>query len=119
MGPEEAQDAIEAIGVQDSTYDHVFYLQVENTLGPHVDSRSLKQKLTHIFDEINKEKDNRQQVQQEGGSGLFKLCNTIQYNIEAPYYVGFEVEPGKVCLRYCFLADQLLVKEVVNENSYN
>lgn len=90
---------------------NIFKLQVRNNLSSTLDDDQLQDRLTNIFLEIKKEKLDRTLVQGEGGSGLHKLCKTIDYNIEAPYYISYDVSNHSISISYVFAADQLLHRE--------
>ena len=86
-------------------------LKVKNNLSIKINESQLEQHLTDIFSDIRKEQLDRKLVQGEGGSGLHKLCKTIDYNIEVPYYIGYEINNHTISLSYVFVADNLLYGE--------
>ena len=107
----EKQEIYDTSSCINSTHQHIMRLQVRNNLDNKVDSIILREQLDKIFQEICEEQPNRKLVQGEGGSGLHKLCKTIDYNIEALYYIGYEVEHHSISIFYVFVADTLLHQE--------
>lgn len=114
-----ADDFIQTISSFSGPHKYPFCMSVTNTLGSHINPCILKDRIQEVFDEVKKEQDNRQLIQREGGSGLYKLCKTIAYNIEAPYWITYDIQPGAISLQYWFMADTLLCKEEIDENSIN
>lgn len=98
---------------------HFFEMKVTNTLNPSLSLEDLEAKLDKTFAKIRGEANVQELIQGEGGSGLYKLCNTAQYNIEADYLITFKVDDSTVSLSYCFSIDKLLCKEIVDDNIVN
>ncbi len=98
---------------------HFFEMKVTNTLNPSLSLEDLEAKLNQTFAKIRGEANVQELIQGEGGSGLYKLCNTAQYNIESDYLITFKVDNSTVSLAYCFSIDKLLCKEIVDDNIVN
>lgn len=108
---QEKSELIDIIPAFHSGHQHIMRLQVKNNLSKKINESQLEQRLETIFCDIRKEQLDRKLVQGEGGSGLHKLCKTIDYNIEVPYYIGYEIDNHSISLSYVFVADDLLYKE--------
>ena len=108
---QEKSELIDIISAFHSGHQHIMRLQVKNNLSKKINESQLEQRLETIFCDIRKEQLDRKLVQGEGGSGLHKLCKTIDYNIEVPYYIGYEIDNHSISLSYVFVADDLLYKE--------
>lgn len=94
----------------------VFELKVTNTLDAALPRDALKVKLEKAFAKIDKGADAQKLIQGEGGSGLYKLYNTAQYNIEASYLIRYEISDNFVSFSYCFVADKLICEERADED---
>lgn len=108
---QEKSELINIISAFHSGHQHIMRLKVKNNLSIKINESQLEQHLTDIFSDIRKEQLDRKLVQGEGGSGLHKLCKTIDYNIEVPYYIGYEINNHTISLSYVFVADNLLYGE--------
>lgn len=106
----ERTDFFDAMGKPDSC-KHLMCLTVKNNLSPEISREELRNKLGIIFEEIKSERNDAQLIQSEGGSGLYKLVKTADYNIEAEYCIIFSVEDDGVLIGYEFVADKLIVEE--------
>lgn len=95
----------------------IFQVSVTNTLGKKVNKQALEIKLENLFAEISNQNDEREHIQSEGGSGLYKLCNTSYSNIDTRSYISCEVKEKDITFNYYFVADNLLVKEDLHETS--
>lgn len=84
----------------------VFSVSVKNNLHNSINVDSLEQKLNNIFLSIREDRGNK--IQSEGGSGLHKLCNIVQNNIEAPYYIGYTLPEQNICVSYVFIANNII-----------
>ena len=84
----------------------MFSVSVKNNLHNSINVDSLEQKLNNIFLSIREDRGNK--IQSEGGSGLHKLCNIVQNNIEAPYYIGYNLPEQNICVSYVFVANNII-----------
>lgn len=91
--------------------EHVFCMSVTNNVSPSVDINIIEEKLSSSFQAITKEKDGAQYIQSEGGSGLYKLTKTADYNLEGKYCVLYSVTDHTVTIGYEFVADHMLAME--------
>lgn len=96
--------------------DHAFCMRVTNSLGNDVDPKRLLSKIEGIFEKIRMNQNNRSTIQREGGSGLFKMCNTAGNSIEARHCILYEIDEHEISFEYCFVLDKLLVGEEKREN---
>lgn len=86
-------------------------MSVTNNVSPSVDINIIEEKLSSSFQAITKEKDGAQYIQSEGGSGLYKLTKTADYNLEGKYCVLYSVTDHTVTIGYEFVADHMLAME--------
>lgn len=93
-----------------SSKGHFFEMRVTNTLNLSLSQEDLVVKLNKSFERIRGGTNTQELIQGEGGSGLYKLCNTAQYNIETDYLITYEVDDNTVTFSYCFSADELIVR---------
>lgn len=87
------------------------YIIVRNSLEQGTDSQLIKEKIEKSFSDFTDNEALKKYTQTEGGSGLFKLNKTLQYNIEAPFSIFY-----KITNEYCELSilmgiDKLIVEE--------
>ena len=93
----------------------MFSVSVKNNLHTNINVRDLEQKIADVFVGIREDSENK--IQSEGGSGLYKLCNIIQNNIDAPYYIAYDLPKQSICVSYVFLANNIVKGE--NDASIN
>ena len=98
---------------------HFFEMKITNTLNPSLSQKDLEAKLDESFKKIRGGTNIQELIQSEGGSGLYKLCNIAQYNIETEYLITYGVGDNTVSFSYCFPADKLICKEIVDDNTIN
>ena len=108
--PDERADFYEAMNTVDDS-KHVVLLQVKNNVVPSTNMRALEEKLRSTFEAIQSEKDGAHFIQTEGGSGLFKLAKTAEYNLEAKYCIVYSVDNYAVTIGYEFIADNMIIRE--------
>lgn len=95
-----------AMGIANLNSSRVFSVSVKNNLYNSISVDDLEQKLNDIFLSIRENSENK--IQSEGGSGLYKLCNIIQNNIDAPYYIAYNFPKQDICVSYVFLANNII-----------
>ena len=93
----------------------MFSVSVKNNLHTNINVCDLEQKIADVFVGIREDSENK--IQSEGGSGLYKLCNIIQNNIDAPYYIAYDLPKQSICVSYVFLANNIVKGE--NDASIN
>lgn len=108
---EEKEEAIKTfndrgVGISDISGSRLFSVSVKNNLHNNINVHDLQQKIDAIFLSIREDSGNK--IQSEGGSGLYKLCNIIQNNIEAPYYIAYNLPKQNICVSYVFLANNMI-----------
>ncbi len=94
----------------------LFEMRVTNSLSKTLSHQILEEKLAKTFETIRGGVNAQELIQSEGGSGLYKLCNTAQYNIEAEYLIGYEIEDDAISFSYCFVADKLICEGCADDN---
>lgn len=70
-------------------------INVKNNLNQSIDEEKLNVKIEEIFANAKNPEILRKYTQVEGGSGLYKINKTLQYNIIAPYSVLYNIENGE------------------------
>lgn len=96
--------------------DHAFCMRVTNSIGSSINEDELLSKIENIFKQIRMNQNNRSTIQSEGGSGLYKLCNTAANSIEAKHCILYSIDRHEISFEYCFVLDKLLVEEEKCEN---
>lgn len=99
-----------------SSEKQFFEMKVTNTLNPSLSQEDLEAKLDKTFEKIRRGANVQELIQGEGGSGLYKLCNIAQYSIETEYLVTYEINADTASFAYCFSANTLIYKEVIDED---
>lgn len=102
-----------------SSYQNIWCMEVSNNLSDDVDVDSLAKNMNELFNNLTPTQIKASQIQSEGGSGLYKLYNIVTYNLESWFTLICDVCENTITIRYNFVADPLLAKEVCNENSIN
>lgn len=77
-------------------------MSVSNTLGQNIDIEKLDEKISTIFKNTQNYEAVKKYSQSEGGTGLYKLYKTIQYNIDTPYTIIYNIEKNKFCISIVF-----------------
>lgn len=96
--------------------NHAFCMRVTNSLGSTISENRLLSKIEDIFKQIRMNQNNRNTIQSEGGSGLFKLCNTAGNSVEATHCILYGIDKHEISFEYCFVLDKLLVEEGKRED---
>lgn len=76
-------------------FEDYVIIKVENNLDKSIDEKGLEEKIRQIFANAKNPEILRKYTQSEGGSGLYKIYKTLQYNIMAPYSILYNIEKGK------------------------
>lgn len=67
-------------------------LSISNTLSEDIDINVLRDKVGVIFANTKNTETVKKYSQSEGGTGLYKLYKTFQYNIDAAYAIWYQIE---------------------------
>ena len=67
-------------------------LSISNTLSEDIDLQELQGKIAEIFDKTKDTETVKKYSQSEGGTGLYKLYKTFQYNINTAYSILYSIE---------------------------
>lgn len=67
-------------------------LSISNTLSEDIDLQELQGKIAEIFDKTKDTETVKKYSQREGGTGLYKLYKTFQYNINTAYSILYSIE---------------------------
>ena len=102
-----------------SGYHKILCMEVSNNLSDSIDIDLLAKNMKELFDNLTPTQINASQIQSEGGSGLYKLHNIVTYNLETWFTLICDVCENTIAIRYNFVADPLLAKEVCSENLIN
>lgn len=81
--------------VSESKFEDYAIIKVKNNLDRSIDEKELEEKIHQIFANAKNPEILRKYTQLEGGSGLYKIYKTLQYNIMAPYLILYNVEKEK------------------------
>ena len=86
-------------------------LELYNNLNIKLDIEKVKFKVQKVFDNCKNYEVLKQYTQIEGGSGLYKLYKTIQYNIQAPYVIFYDITKKSFTMSILIGIDDLISKE--------
>jgi len=67
-------------------------LSISNNLSKDIDVQELQRKIAEIFDKTKDTETVKKYSQSEGGTGLYKLYKTFQYNINTAYSIFYSIE---------------------------
>ena len=67
-------------------------LSISNNLSKDIDVQELQRKIAEIFDKTKDTETVKKYSQSEGGTGLYKLYKTFQYNINTSYSIFYSIE---------------------------
>lgn len=88
-------------------HENYVYLSVTNNLNNRINEKSVEGKLKKVFDLITQNGSKEKLLQKEGGSGLIKLCNIIESQINWLYYTEYSVVNHNVTISCIICADTL------------
>lgn len=91
--------------------DNLLVITVENNLSPEKDIEFIRKRVADIFEHAKDPQMLKQYSMTEGGSGLYKIYKTINYNMSVPYVILYSVEENEFSLTLAVDATELLVKE--------
>lgn len=77
-------------------------LSVSNNLSDDIDLLQLQRKIEEIFDNTKDTETVKKYSQSEGGTGLYKLYKTFQYNINTAYSIFYSIEDRKFTVTILF-----------------
>ncbi|MEC2076311.1 hypothetical protein [Metabacillus fastidiosus] len=109
------QDALKEknIGLK---YEKFMMVTVRNNLGDGKDIEQIQRKVQEVFDNVKSHEILKKYTQTEGGSGLYKLYKTLQYNIIAPYSILYDVTNQYFEISLFMGIDNLILKEGAVQN---
>ncbi|WP_416829290.1 hypothetical protein [Ectobacillus polymachus] len=92
-------------------------ITVRNNLGGGMETKEIESKVQEVFDNAKSHEILKKFTQTEGGSGLYKMYKTLQYNINAPYSILYDVTNEYFEISAFIGIDNLILEEgVVNED---
>lgn len=77
-------------------------LSISNSLSEDIDLQELQRKIAEIFDKTKDTETVKKYSQSEGGTGLYKLYKTFQYNINTAYSIFYSIENHKFTITILF-----------------
>lgn len=84
-------------------------LSISNTLSENIDLQELRVKVAEIFDKTKDTETVKKYSQSEGGTGLYKLYKTFQYNINTAYSVLYSIEDQTFAITILFGVTNIVV----------
>ena len=81
--------------ISESQFEDYVIIKVKNNLDQSIDEKELEEKIQQIFRNAKNPEILRKYTQLEGGSGIYKIYKTLQYNIMAPYFILYSIERSK------------------------
>lgn len=86
-------------------------LTVANRLGESIDTPNLEEKIADIFSKMKDTDTVKKYSQSEGGTGLYKLYKTVQYNLNTAYSILYQVSEDLFEITILFRITDIIVKE--------
>lgn len=77
-------------------------LSITNSLSDDIDVDMLREKVSMIFRNTKNTETVKKYSQREGGTGLYKLYKTFQYNINTAYSILYQIEKNRFCISIIF-----------------
>ncbi len=72
--------------------DKLLLLSVENNLAAEKDITQIRDRVQYIFDNAKDVQTLKKYSISEGGSGIYKIYKTINYNVRVPYVILYSIE---------------------------
>lgn len=91
--------------------DNFLVISVKNNLSADKDIKKIEERVQFIFDNAKDSAVLKKYSITEGGSGLYKIYKTVDYNVKAPYAILYSVEEKEFVLWLAVDASTLLVEE--------
>ena len=88
--------------------DNFSSITISNNVSLEVDIERVKEKIDKIFKDMKIAKSLKKYTQSEGGTGLYKLYKTLQYNIHAPYTIIYKFEHNILGMQIVFGIDRII-----------
>lgn len=90
----------ETLGVQETllhskqewSIENLLLLSVENNLSDEKDINKIRERVQYIFDNAKDSRTLNRYSISEGGSGIYKIYKTINYNVRVPYVILYSIE---------------------------
>jgi hypothetical protein len=97
--------------------DNLLVITVANNLAEDKDVKIIRSRVADIFEHAKDPVMLKKYSISEGGSGLYKIYKTINYNVSVPYVILYSVEENEFSLTLALDATQLLIQEGANGDS--
>lgn len=94
-------------------------ISVRNNLHPSLDIDKVHSKIDSVFKNTKSKEMLKKYTRIEGGSGFYKVVNTLSYNINTAHSIYFEFEENSFKLYLAIEIDNLLQMEYEYENINN
>lgn len=89
--------------------ENLLSITVKNNLSPDKDVEFIRGRVADIFEHAKDPQMLKEYSMTEGGSGLYKIYKTINYNMSVPYVILYSVEENEFLLTLAVDATELLV----------
>lgn len=89
--------------------DNLLLLSVQNNLFEGKDINKIREKVQYIFEHAKDPQILKKYSISEGGSGIYKIYKTINYNVSVPYVILYSVEENMFILFLAVDASELIV----------
>ena len=89
--------------------DNLMLLSVQNNLSPDKNIEEIREKVANIFDKAKDPQILKKYSISEGGSGIYKIYKTINYNVSVPYVILYTIEENTFILFLAVNASELIV----------
>lgn len=89
--------------------DNYISIAIKNNVNTRLDMSTIERKLKHVFQRLRSDETARSDAHKEGGTGIAKLVNIIEYQINWLYFTEYSVDQHKHEVTICCIigADKL------------
>ena len=86
-------------------------IMVLNKLNIDIDRDNVLRRVKEILDNVSNSELIKEITQKEGGTGLYKVCNTLKYHFDALYGIFYGIENDYFFITIILGYDNLIVEE--------
>lgn len=95
----------------EQNYKRWMRIMVLNKLNININRDNVLRKVKEILDNVSNSELIKEITQKEGGTGLYKVCNTLKYHFDALYGIFYGIEKDYFFITIILGYDNLIVEE--------
>lgn len=105
------EDGVNALRKMNSDFseENLFIISVKNNLSSGKDIQKIRNRVQYIFENAKDPNILKKYSISEGGSGIYKIYKTINYNVSVPYVILYSVEKAEFILYLIMDASTIIV----------